>query len=58
MQGTHKPLIIILKYKGKLLNLERGKQAGGSFMLDWNELKPKIQEKDIGEIFLTGQHHS
>ncbi len=29
----------ILKYKGKLPKHERGKQAGGSFMLDWNELK-------------------
>jgi (S)-ureidoglycine aminohydrolase len=29
----------ILKYKGKLPNIERGKQAGGSFMLDWNDLK-------------------
>ena len=29
----------ILKYKGRSPNIERGKQADGSFMLDWNELK-------------------
>lgn len=29
----------ILKYKGRFPNHERGKQVGGSFMLDWNDLK-------------------
>lgn len=29
----------ILKYKGKTPDHERGKKAGGSFMLDWTQLK-------------------
>jgi (S)-ureidoglycine aminohydrolase len=29
----------VLKYKGKISNPERAKQSGGSFMLDWNDLK-------------------
>ncbi|HKZ66818.1 MAG TPA: cupin domain-containing protein [Chitinophagaceae bacterium] len=29
----------VLKYKGKISNPGRAKQAGGSFMLDWNNLK-------------------
>ena len=37
--GTTQATYFILKYKGKLpMNMERAKQAGGSFMLDWNEL--------------------
>lgn len=36
----------ILKYKSKLpMNLERAKQNGGSFMLDWNDLAFKKTEK-------------
>ena len=38
--GNTEATYFILKYKGKLpLNLERAKLGGGSFMLDWNELK-------------------
>jgi (S)-ureidoglycine aminohydrolase len=37
--GSTQATYYILKYKGKLSNLERAKQAGGSFMLDWNDLK-------------------
>lgn len=29
----------VLKYKGKIANPGRGKQSGGSFILDWNNLK-------------------
>ena len=56
--GNTQATYYILKYKGKLPNIERGKQAGGSFMLDWNELTKKTQAKDTEEIFLTGRHRS
>jgi (S)-ureidoglycine aminohydrolase len=36
----------ILKFKSKLaLNADRGKNAGGSFMIDWNDLKKIDSEK-------------
>ena len=38
--GATQATYFILKYKGKMpMNLDRAKQAGGSFMLDLNELK-------------------
>ena len=37
--GNSAATYYILKYKGRLPDHERGKQAGGSFMLDWNDLK-------------------
>jgi (S)-ureidoglycine aminohydrolase len=37
--GKTQATYYILKYKGRSPNIERGKQAGGSFMLDWSELK-------------------
>jgi (S)-ureidoglycine aminohydrolase len=37
--GNTQATYYILKYKGKQPNPERGKQAGGSFMLDWKDLK-------------------
>jgi (S)-ureidoglycine aminohydrolase len=40
--GNTQATYYILKYKGKPpMNMERAKQAGGSFMLDWNELQTK-----------------
>jgi (S)-ureidoglycine aminohydrolase len=49
--GNTQATYFILKYKGKLPNPERGKQAGGSFMLDWNELTTKNTGKGYEEIF-------
>lgn len=37
--GNTQATYFILKYKGRSPNIERGKQAGGSFMLDWDDLK-------------------
>jgi (S)-ureidoglycine aminohydrolase len=37
--GNTSATYYVLKYKGKISNPERAKQAGGSFMLDWNDLK-------------------
>lgn len=37
--GNTQATCLVLKYKGRKPNNERGKQAGGSFMLNWNELK-------------------
>jgi len=39
--GNTQATYLILKYKGKKPDLERGKKAGGSFMLDWNDLQTK-----------------
>lgn len=37
--GNTKATYYVLKYKGKLpMDIERAKRAGGSFMLDWNDL--------------------
>src|SRR5204863_77619 len=37
--GNTKATYYLLKYKGKLpMDIERAKRAGGSFMLDWNDL--------------------
>ena len=38
--GNTKATYYVLKYKGKLpIDIERAKRAGGSFILDWNDLK-------------------
>ena len=52
--GTTQATYFILKYKGKLpMNLERAKQAGGSFMLDWNELQTKNTGKGYRRDFFN-----
>lgn len=43
----------ILKYKGRLPNHERGKQAGGSFLLDWNDLKTNNTGKGYRRDFFN-----
>ncbi len=44
--GKTQATYYILKYKSKLpMNIERAKQNGGSFMLDWNDLVFKKTEK-------------
>jgi len=44
----------ILKFKGKLpMNIDRAKQAGGSFMLDWNELKTNNTGKGYRRDFFN-----
>lgn len=53
-QGNTQATFFILKYKGKMpMNLERAKQAGGSFMLDWNELKTSNTGKGYRRDFFT-----
>jgi len=51
--GNTQATYYILKYKGKLPNIERGKQAGGSFMLDWNELKTNNTGKGYRRDFFN-----
>jgi len=52
--GTTQAVYFILKFKGKLpMNLERAKQAGGSFMLDWNELKTSNTGKGYRRDFFN-----
>jgi len=51
--GNTQATYFILKYKGKLSNLERAKQAGGSFMLDWNELKTNSTGKGYRRDFFN-----
>ena len=44
----------ILKYKGKMpINIDRAKQAGGSFMLDWNDLKTSNTGKGYRRDFFN-----
>jgi (S)-ureidoglycine aminohydrolase len=43
----------ILKYQGRIPDLNRGKQAGSSFMLDWNELKTKNTGKGYRRDFFN-----
>lgn len=44
--GNTQATYYILKYKSKLpMNIERAKQHGGSFLLDWNDLVFKKTEK-------------
>ena len=51
--GITQSTYYILKYKGKLPNIERGKQAGGSFMLDRNELKTSNTGKGFRRDFFN-----
>jgi len=52
--GNTQATYYILKYKGKLpMNLERAKQAGGSFMLDWNDLKTSNTGKGFRRDFFN-----
>ena len=49
--GTTQATYFILRYKGKLPDNARGKQAGGSFMLDWKELTTKNTGKGYRRDF-------
>lgn len=52
--GNTQATYFILKYKGKMpMNLDRAKQAGGSFMLDWNELKTSETGKGYRRDFFN-----
>jgi (S)-ureidoglycine aminohydrolase len=52
--GNTKATYYILKYKGKLpMDLNRSKKAGGSFMLDWNELKTSNTGKGYRRDFFN-----
>lgn len=52
--GDTEATYYILKYKGKLpMDPERAKQAGGSFMLDWNDLKTKNTGKGYRRDFFN-----
>jgi (S)-ureidoglycine aminohydrolase len=52
--GNTQATYFILKYKGSLpMNLERSKQGGGSFMLDWNELKTSNTGKGYRRDFFN-----
>src|SRR6187401_1202408 len=51
--GKTQATYYILKYKGRSPNIERGKQAGGSFMLDWNELKTNNTGKGYRRDFFN-----
>jgi (S)-ureidoglycine aminohydrolase len=52
--GITQATYYILKYKGRLsMNLERAKQAGGSFMFDWNDLKTSNTGKGYRRDFFN-----
>ena len=51
--GNTQATYLILKYKGKKPDNERGNQAGGSFMIDWNELQPKNTGKGYRKDFFN-----
>jgi len=52
--GNTQATYYILKYKGKLpMNIERANQAGGSFMLNWNELKTSNTGKGYRRDFFN-----
>ena len=54
--GNTQATYFILKYKGKqkqTMDLERAKQGGGSFMLDWNELQTKNTGKGYRRDFFN-----
>jgi len=52
--GNTQATYFILKYKGKLqMDFERAKKAGGSFMLDWNELKTSNTGKGYRRDFFN-----
>ena len=51
--GNTQATYFILKYKGKKPGLERGKEAGGSFMLDWKDLATKNTGKGYRRDFFN-----
>ena len=51
--GNTQATYFILKYKGKVPDIERGKQAGGSFTLDWNELTTRNTGKGYRRDFFN-----
>jgi (S)-ureidoglycine aminohydrolase len=52
--GNTKATYYMLKYKGKLpMDIERAKRAGGSFMLDWNELATTNTDKGYRRDFFN-----
>ncbi|HYJ37184.1 MAG TPA: cupin domain-containing protein [Chitinophagaceae bacterium] len=52
--GNTKATYYILRYKGKLaMNMERAKQSGGSFMLNWNDLKTSNTGKGYRRNFFN-----
>ena len=51
--GKTQATYYILKYKGRSPNIDRGKQAGGSFMLDWNDLKTNNTGKGYRRDFFN-----
>ena len=51
--GTEDAVYYILKYKGKSPDRERGKNKGGSFMLDWNDLKTNNTGKGYRRDFFN-----
>src|SRR5436190_16394056 len=51
--GNTQATYYILKFKGRIPNHERGKQAGGSFMLDWKELKTNNTSKGFRRDFFN-----
>lgn len=51
--GSTQATYYILKYKGRLPDHDRGKQAGGSFMLNWNDLKTNNTGKGYRRDFFN-----
>lgn len=52
--GNTKATYYLLKYKGKLpMDIDRAKRAGGSFMLDWNELATTNTDKGYRRDFFN-----
>jgi (S)-ureidoglycine aminohydrolase len=51
--GNKPATYYILKYKGRMPNPERGKQAGGSFMLNWNDLNTNNTGKGYRRNFFN-----
>jgi len=51
--GSTQATYFILKYKGKRPDIERGKQAGGSFMLNWDSLKTSNTGKGYRRDFFN-----
>ena len=54
MPAIRRRLYYVLKYKGKLpIDIERAKRAGGSFLLDWNDLKTSGTDKGYRREFFN-----
>lgn len=51
--GNTQATYLIIKYKGRKPDIERGKQAGGSFMIDWNDLATKNTGKGYRRDFFN-----